>query len=118
MARKNKTEKLQELLEKEEQLKKAKQDLLKAMKAEEKKEREKRYKSTGELVESCFDIGHLSLEERELLFTSISTYVNSQVAQNFPKQNNNSEEKNSGSSEDEPENPNVSSGAQVFQISS
>ncbi|SFD18100.1 hypothetical protein SAMN04488168_12319 [Bacillus sp. 491mf] len=117
MARKNKTEKLQELLEKEEQLKKAKHDLLKAMKAEEKKEREKRYKSTGELVESCFDIGHLSLEERELLFTSISTYVNSQVAQNFPKQNNDSEEKNRGSSEDEPEEITVTSSDKIFQVS-
>ena len=44
--------------------------------------------------------------------------LNNQVAENFPKQNNDSEEKNSGSSEDEPESSNVSSVAQVFQIPS
>lgn len=117
MARKSKVEKLQELLEKEEQLKKAKQDLKKALRAEEKKAREKCYRDTGELAENHFDIEHLSLEEREVLFSSIAAYVNNEIAKNFPKQNIDSEEKNGGSSEDEPEKSTIQSDEKILSVS-
>ncbi|MED1554695.1 restriction endonuclease [Bacillus paramycoides] len=117
MARKSKAEKLQELLEKEEQLKKAKQDLKKALRAEEKKTREKCFRDTGELVENHFEIEHLSLEEREVLFSSIAAYVNKEIANHFPKQNINSEEKSGGSSEDEQKESTVLSGTREFQVS-
>ena len=117
MARKSKAEKLQELLEKEEQLKRAKQDLKKALRAEEKKTREKCYRDTGELAENHFDIEHLSLEEREFLFSSIAAYVNNEIANNFAKQNIDSEEISGGSSEDEPEEPSVPTNEEVLSVS-
>ncbi|MGR5978483.1 hypothetical protein ACT7DJ_11170 [Bacillus cereus] len=46
------------------------------MKLEEKKKREKLCKDTGELTEKYFNIEHLSIEEREVLFESISIRVN------------------------------------------
>ncbi|MDA2638619.1 restriction endonuclease [Bacillus thuringiensis] len=80
----NKTvEKLKILLEKEEQLKKAKQELKRKMKLEEKKKREKLCKDTGELTEKYFNIEHLSIEEREVLFESISIRVNEKIENLF-----------------------------------
>ncbi|HDR3896728.1 MULTISPECIES: hypothetical protein [Bacillus] len=81
----NKTEeKLKALLEKEEQLKKEKQELKRKMKLEEKKKREKLCKNTGELTEKYFNIEHLSIEEREALFESISIRVNEKIENLFP----------------------------------
>ncbi|QWH76017.1 restriction endonuclease (plasmid) [Bacillus mycoides] len=81
----NKTEeKLKALLEKEEQLKKAKQELKRKMKLEEKKKREKLCKDTGELTEKYFNIEHLSIEDREVLFESISIRVNEKIENLFP----------------------------------
>ncbi|MBG9503742.1 DNA phosphorothioation-dependent restriction protein DptG [Bacillus thuringiensis] len=81
----NKTEeKLKALLEKEEQLKKEKQELKRKMKLEEKKKREKLCKNTGELTEKYFNIEHLSIEEREALFESISIHVNEKIENLFP----------------------------------
>ncbi|MEK4677757.1 MULTISPECIES: restriction endonuclease [Bacillus] len=81
----NKTEeKLKALLEKEEQLKKTKQELKRKMKLEEKKKREKLCKDTGELTEKYFNIEHLSIEEREVLFESISIRVNEKIENLFP----------------------------------
>ncbi len=81
----NKTEeKLKALLEKEELLKKAKQALKRKMKLEEKKKREKLCKDTGELTEKYFNIDHLSIEDREVLFESISIRVNEKIENLFP----------------------------------
>jgi hypothetical protein len=83
----NKTEeKLKALLEKkEEQLKKEKQELKRKMKLEEKKKREKLCKNTGELTENIyFNIEHLSIEDREVLFESISIRVNEKIEKLFP----------------------------------
>ncbi|MCI0767275.1 restriction endonuclease [Bacillus sp. TL12] len=83
----NKTEeKLKALLEKEEQLKKAKQELKRKMKIEEKKKREKLCKDTGELTEKYFNIEHLSIEDREALFESISVRVNEKIENTFPNE--------------------------------
>ncbi|MBJ8024203.1 restriction endonuclease [Bacillus cereus] len=81
----NKTEeKLKVLLVKEEQLKKEKQELKRKMKLEEKKKREKLCKNTGELTEKYFNIEHLSIEDREVLFESISIRVNEKIVYLFP----------------------------------
>ncbi|MEK4678061.1 MULTISPECIES: restriction endonuclease [Bacillus] len=81
----NKTEeKLKALLEKEEQLKKEKQELKRKMKLEEKKKREKLCKNTGELTEKYFNIEHLSIKDREVLFESISIRVNEKIENLFP----------------------------------
>ncbi|ANS52398.1 DNA phosphorothioation-dependent restriction protein DptG [Bacillus thuringiensis] len=117
MAKKSAKEKLQELEEQMKRLKEEERDLKRKAKAEEKKKRDKLCKDTGELIEKCFDVEHLSLEERELLFSSISSYVNNEITQNFPRQKDDSEEENGGSSEDELKEPTVTSSVREFQIS-
>ncbi|MBU4643262.1 restriction endonuclease [Bacillus toyonensis] len=97
----NKTEeKLKVLIEKEEKLKKAKQELKRKMKIEEKKKREKLCKDTGELTEKYFNIEHLSIEDREILFESISIRVNEKIDNLFPS----AQQINLFSSEDENNN--------------
>ena len=93
MVKKSAEQKLKELEERLTELKEEERRLKKAAKAEEKRNREKRYKETGELAEKYFDIAHISLEDRELLFESIAEYINERALENFPKEIN-SEENN------------------------
>ncbi|MGE6619778.1 restriction endonuclease [Bacillus mycoides] len=55
-------------------------------KAEEKKKRDKLCKDTGELAEKYFNIEHLSIEDREALFESISVRVNEKIENTFPNE--------------------------------
>lgn len=84
MAKKSAKEKLQELEEQMKRLKEEERDLKRKAKAEEKKKRDKLCKDTGELAEKYFNIEHLSIEDREALFESISVRVNEKIENLFP----------------------------------
>ncbi|MDM8365433.1 MULTISPECIES: restriction endonuclease [Bacillus cereus group] len=84
MAKKSAKEKLQELEEQMKRLKEEERDLKRKAKAEEKKKRDMLCKDTGELAEKYFNIEHLSIEDREALFESISVRVNEKIENSFP----------------------------------
>ncbi|MED1560083.1 restriction endonuclease [Bacillus paramycoides] len=86
MAKKSAKEKLQEIEEQMKRLKEEERDLKRKAKAEEKKKRDKLCKDTGELAEKYFNIEHLSIEDREALFESISVRVNEKIENTFPNE--------------------------------